>query len=98
MDSIPFLPSRVLPSNALVVPSQLLLHASIERDSDRLRVIDEVILSVLARCPDVEKKIQLYGEEHDVQYTKVAALGRHHKRGGAAFGRATSFVVPFYWL
>ena len=29
------------------------------------------------------------------QYTKVAAFGRHHKRGGAAFGRATSFVVSF---
>ena len=27
--------------------------------------------------------------------TKVAAVGRHHKRGGAAFGRATSFVVSF---
>ena len=26
---------------------------------------------------------------------KVAAFGRHHKRGGAAFGRATSFVVSF---
>ena len=26
---------------------------------------------------------------------KVAACGRHHKRGGAAFGRATSFVVSF---
>ena len=29
------------------------------------------------------------------QYTKVAALGVHHKRGGAAFGRATCFVVSF---
>ena len=29
------------------------------------------------------------------QYTKVAAFGRHHKRGGAAFGRATSFEVSF---
>ena len=29
------------------------------------------------------------------QYTKVAACGRHHKRGDAAFGRATSFVVSF---
>ena len=29
------------------------------------------------------------------QYTKEAAVGRHHKRGGAAFGRATSFVVSF---
>ena len=29
------------------------------------------------------------------QYTKVAAFGRHHKRGGAAFGHATSFVVSF---
>ena len=28
-------------------------------------------------------------------YTKVAALGRHLKRGDAAFGRATSFVVSF---
>ena len=27
------------------------------------------------------------------QYTKVAACGRHHKRGDAPFGRATSFVV-----
>ena len=27
--------------------------------------------------------------------TKVAAFGRHHKRGGAGFGRATSFVVSF---
>ena len=27
--------------------------------------------------------------------TKEAAVGRHHKRGGAAFGRATSFVVSF---
>ena len=27
--------------------------------------------------------------------TKVAACGRHHKRGGAASGRATSFVVSF---
>ena len=27
--------------------------------------------------------------------TKVAAVGRHHKRGGAASGRATSFVVSF---
>ena len=29
------------------------------------------------------------------QYTKVTACGRHHKRGDAAFGRATSFVVSF---
>ena len=29
------------------------------------------------------------------QYTKVAACGRHHKRGDEAFGRATSFVVSF---
>ena len=27
--------------------------------------------------------------------TKVAAVGAHHKRGGAAFGRATSFEVSF---
>ena len=27
------------------------------------------------------------------QYSKVTAFGRHHKRGGPAFGRATSFVV-----
>ena len=34
---------------------------------------------------------------HPIQsrYTKVAACGRHHKRGDAAFGRATSFVVSF---
>ena len=34
------------------------------------------------------------------QYTKVVACGRLHKRGDAAFGRATSFVVsgfPLYW-
>ena len=29
------------------------------------------------------------------QYTKVAACGRHHKRGVAAFGRAASFVASF---
>ena len=29
------------------------------------------------------------------QYTKVAAVGRHHKRGAAASGRGTSFVVSF---
>ena len=27
------------------------------------------------------------------QYTKVAAFGSHHKRGGAAFGRATALPV-----
>ena len=27
--------------------------------------------------------------------TNMAACGRHHKRGDAAFGRATSFVVSF---
>ena len=27
--------------------------------------------------------------------TKVAAFGRHHKRGGAAFGRPTSFLLFF---
>ena len=27
--------------------------------------------------------------------TKVAACGRHHKRGAAAFGRGTSFVASF---
>ena len=27
--------------------------------------------------------------------TKVAAFGRHHKRGDAAFGCATSFVASF---
>ena len=27
--------------------------------------------------------------------TKVAAVGRHHKRGAAAFGRGTSSVVSF---
>ena len=27
------------------------------------------------------------------QYTKVVAYGRHHKRGGAAFGCITSFLV-----
>ena len=27
--------------------------------------------------------------------TKVAPFGRHHKRGGAAFGRATSLAVSF---
>ena len=40
------------------------------------------------------------GNRYDIDliqshYTKVAAFGRHHKRGGAAFGRATSFVVSF---
>ena len=29
------------------------------------------------------------------QYTKVAACGRHRKRGDSAFGRATSVVVSF---
>ena len=29
------------------------------------------------------------------EYRKVATFGRHHKRNGAAFGRATSFVVSF---
>ena len=29
------------------------------------------------------------------QYTQVAAFGRHQKKGGAALGRATSFVVSF---
>ena len=29
------------------------------------------------------------------QYTKVEACGHHHKRGGAAFGRATSVVCSF---
>ena len=38
------------------------------------------------------------GNYHDIyviqsQYTKVAAFGRHHKRGGAAEGRATFLVV-----
>ena len=28
-------------------------------------------------------------------HIKVAAFGRHHKRGGTAFGRATSFVISF---
>ena len=27
--------------------------------------------------------------------TKAAAVGRHHESGGAAIGRATSFVVSF---
>ena len=41
-----------------------------------------------------------YGNRYDIyliqsHYTKVAAFGRHHKRGGAAFSRATSFVVSF---
>ena len=40
------------------------------------------------------------GNRYDIyliqsQYTKVAAFGRHHKRGGVAFGRATSLVVSF---
>ena len=40
------------------------------------------------------------GECYDIyliqfQYAKVAAFGRHHKRGGAAFCRATSFVASF---
>ena len=29
------------------------------------------------------------------QYTKVAVLCRHYKRGGAAFGNTASFVVSF---
>ena len=29
------------------------------------------------------------------QYTKVAAVARHHERGGAAFGRDTSFAVVY---
>ena len=32
------------------------------------------------------------------QCTEVAAVGRHHKRGGAAEGRATSFVVSFVFF
>ena len=37
------------------------------------------------------------GDRYDIyiiqsQYTKVAACGRHHKRGDAAFGRAASAV------
>ena len=32
------------------------------------------------------------------QYTKVAACGRHHKRGDAAFGRASLLWFPLYWL
>ena len=29
------------------------------------------------------------------EHTNVAVFGRHHKRGAAAFARATSFVVSF---
>ena len=40
------------------------------------------------------------GDRYDIyhiqiRYTKVAAFGHHHKRGVAAFGRATSFVLSF---
>ena len=40
------------------------------------------------------------GDSYDMyliqrQYTKAAASGRHHKRGDAAFDRATSFVLFF---
>ena len=44
-----------------------------------------------------DKSCGHYYDIHPIksQYTKEAAVGRHHKRGGAAFGRATSFVVSF---
>ena len=48
----------------------------------------------------VDKQDKHCGHCYDIhpiqsQYTKVAACGPHHKRGDAAFGSATSFVVPW---
>ena len=48
----------------------------------------------------IDMQIKYCGDLYDIhfiqsQYTKVAAVSRHHKRGVAAFGRATSFVVSF---
>ena len=48
--------------------------------------------------PDMQDKY--CGDCYDIyriqgQYTKVAAFGRHYKRGAAAFGRATSVVASF---
>ena len=52
------------------------------------------------RTPITDMQDEYCGDCYDIyiiqsQHTKVAACGRHHKRGDAAFGRATSFVVSF---
>ena len=45
-----------------------------------------------------DMKDKYCGHSNDIsQYTKVAAVGRHYKRGAAASGRGTSFVVSFVW-
>ena len=58
------------------------------------------VQSYMFRPKITDKQDKYCGNSYDIyliqsQYTKVAAFGRHHKRGDAAFGRATSFVVSF---
>ena len=53
-------------------------------------------MNVMSNHTDMQDKY--CGDCYDIhpilsQHTKVAAVGRQHKRIGAAFGRATSFLV-----
>ena len=58
----------------------------------------DVLLSHMFRPTIIDMEDKYCGDCYDIyliqsQYTRLAAFGRHHKRGGAAFGRATLFVV-----
>ena len=60
----------------------------------------EVIVAPNMMSNHIDMQDKYCGHSNDIhtiqsQYTMVAAVGRHHKRGGAAFGSATSFVVSF---
>ena len=73
-------------------PRTLLLHiARTAREHEA-----QVARKILSHHTDMQDKY--CGECYDIhpiqsQLSKVAAVGRHHKRGGAALGCATSFVV-----
>ena len=61
---------------------------------------DHDVQSHILRPTITDMQDKYCGDGYDIyliqsQYTKVAAFGRHHKRGDAAFGRSTSFVASF---
>ena len=58
------------------------------------------VQSHMFRPPITDMQDKYCDNCHDIyliqsRCTKVAACGRHHKRGDAGFGRITSFVVSF---
>ena len=88
-----------IPPRGQGVPDPLCAQARSDRTAREHEVL--IAWNVMSNHIDMQEKYCGHSNViHPIQsqYTKIAAVGRNHKIGGAAFGRATSLWFPLYWL